>query len=426
MATPIHIGAAGGEYMESVTVVEWAVDPGAQVHKGDVVVTVETAKAATDIEAPCDGILTRILAEPGEEIALTAPLGLVGADAEDVDYAATSPPEDTPQPVATPAPETVRRPDGSGRIVASPAARRAAARMGVDLAQLRPTSPTGRLKLRDVEAYADTTGTAAPAPASVADEPGPLHVLRGGADTGNPVVLLHGFASDAQSWYPLDRTLGAGRPVIRIDLPNHGRSPKRRIGGFKRLAREIVDAFDALDLDRAHVVGHSLGGACALALADIRAPRLASLTLIAPAGLGPAVDAAVLDGLARASKPESLAPWLKAMVADPDLVTDAFASAAMARRADPALRASQQAMLADLFPDGTQGFSLAAALGRLELPARIVWGRADSVLPWRDALQAPGHAGLHLIGGVGHLPQLEVPDLVAGIIAELIRGTEAQ
>ena len=426
MATPIHIGAAGGEYMESVTVVEWAVDAGAQVRKGDVVVTVETAKAATEIEAPCDGILTRILAEPGEEIALTAALGLVGADADDVAFDADEEPEDASEPVARPAQQPARQADASGRIVASPAARKTAERLGVDLARLAPTSPTGRIKLRDVEAYAGTTPGAAPAPLNAADEPGPLHIIRGGADAGTPVVLLHGFASDAQAWHPLDRTLGAGRPVIRIDLPNHGRSPKRRVGGFKRLAREVVEAFDGLDLDRAHVVGHSLGGACALALADIRAPRLASLTMIAPAGLGPAIDATVLDGLARASKPESLAPWLKAMVADPDLITDAFAAAAMAARSDPALRAGQQAMMADLFPDGTQGFSLAAALGRLEIPARIVWGRADPVLPWRDALRAPGHVGLHLIEGVGHLPQLETPDLVAGIIAELIRSTETQ
>jgi pyruvate dehydrogenase E2 component (dihydrolipoamide acetyltransferase) len=189
----------------------------------------------------------------------------------------------------------------------------------------------------------------------------------------------------------------------------------------------LVEAFD--DATRGagpvHLVGHSLGGALALTLADIRAPRVASLTLIAPAGLGPQIDGATLAGLTRATRAESLAPWLRHLVADPDRITEDFARAAMAPRRDPALR-SAQAMMADaLFPDGTQAFDLRAALARLIAPTQIIWGRQDAILPVTHAMQAPGDVALHLLTGTGHMPHTEEPDRVARLVLRLIAGTEA-
>ena len=73
MQHPIQIDSAGGEYMETVVVLEWAVAPGAAVKAGDTVVTVETAKAATEIAAPADGFLTEIRFDAGQE----APVGVV-------------------------------------------------------------------------------------------------------------------------------------------------------------------------------------------------------------------------------------------------------------------------------------------------------------------------------------------------------------
>ena len=65
---------------------------------------------------------------------------------------------------------------------------------------------------------------------------------------------------------------------------------------------------------------------------------------------------------------------------------------------------------------------MTAAALRLECPTRIVWGRKDRVLDWRDALQAPGHVGLHLLRDVGHVPQLEAPDLALNIVTALIKS----
>lgn len=421
MATPIKVDSAGGEYMESVVVLEWAAGIGDAVRAGDLLVTVETAKAATEIDAPVDGFLTAIFAEPGAEVPLSAIMGLIGATVDDTAHDAAPAEAPTPAaaveaaPAAAPAVELPPAATGvaPARLVVSPAARKQAVALGIDLRALRPSSPSGRIKLRDLDQPA--TPIDPPAPGLPPDQVGPLKIHRSGAATGTPVLMIHGFGADAQSWYPLDRELGRNHPVIRIDLPNHGGSPRRRIAGFAALSREIVAAFDELHLEKVHLVGHSLGGAAALALADIRARRIASLALLAPGGLGAEINGAFLAGMTRASRPESLGPWLRTMVADPALIGEDFVAAAMTGR-DAGLRAAQAQMAQDLFPDGTQGFDLRAAMERLDCPTRLIWGRDDKVLPWQQALGAPGRVGVHLFARTGHVPQLERPEDVLRIL----------
>ncbi|WP_375452182.1 alpha/beta fold hydrolase [uncultured Devosia sp.] len=150
-----------------------------------------------------------------------------------------------------------------------------------------------------------------------------------------------------------------------------------------------------------------------------------SLTLIAPAGLGPQIDAETLIGITRASHPTSLAPWLRNLVADPKTISDHYAAAAFRQRTDPAMRAAQADMANALFRDGTQTFDLRPALARLQVPAQIVWGRQDRVLPFQQALAARGEFGLHLVEGAGHLPHYEVPERIARIAMRFMAGVEA-
>ncbi|GMB82589.1 hypothetical protein NN6n1_33720 [Shinella zoogloeoides] len=428
MATPITAGAVAGEYMETLVIVEWRVGVGDTVAEGDILLTIETAKAAVDIEAPCTGVVSAIFAEMDNEVPAAAVLCLIGKDISDTDYDGGETPTVETGPPSAPAAaagaaQTSRAAVTSARIIASPAARRAANSAGVNLRAVRASSPSGRIKLRDVAEASQGAPVVAQMPAGLpAHEHGPLKVHRSGTAAGVPVFLIHGFASDSQSWYPLDRQLAKNHPVYRLDLPNHGASPKRQVGDFANLVREVRDAFDALDLDGAHVIGHSLGGALALALADTRPRDVASLTLFAPGGLGPKVNGDFISGIARASRPESLEAWLKVMVHDQRLIDPAFVKAAFAARTSPGLRAAQSHMGETLFGDGTQSFDLVAALERLACPTRIVWGRRDRVLDWQGALQAPGRVGLHLLPDVGHVPQLEAPDLSLDIVTSLIKS----
>lgn len=163
-------------------VAAWNVSPGASFAAGDLVVTVETDKAIVDVEAERDGVLLRTLVEPGATVEVGGPIALLGAAGEQVDdleralaelgveaadpatsdaAVAAAPEEATPsQEVA--APRAAVREGHDGRVFASPLARRLAREAGVPLEALAGTGPDGRIRRRDVEAYA-TSRPAAPA-----------------------------------------------------------------------------------------------------------------------------------------------------------------------------------------------------------------------------------------------------------------------
>ena len=433
--TPILVGAASGEYMDRVVVIEWRVAPGDAVEHGQVVAVVETAKAAAEVEAPCDGVMGEILALVGDEVAVTQPLGLIagGADAPAPTPEPNTPADPAPREAdddARPGHDPVVRANDEDRIIASPAARRRAAAMGLGLEGIVGTGPGGRIKLRDVSAAvramaASPLDADAQAPSCFPDTPFPLRVTRTGIETGTPVLMLHGFAGDSSVWHPIERDLAAHHPVIRLDLPCHGRSPHDRYASFHDFVRPVLEAFDSLNEGPVHVIGHSLGGAVALALADQRPGMVRSLGLLAPAGLGVEVDSHILDGLCRAASPDSLAPWLLRLVVDPSHITDGYVRAAMATRAAPHIRACQAALAARLFPNGTQAFNVTPLLRRVVVPTRLIWGRADEVLPWQQALGAPGHVALHLLPAVGHLPHLEASAIVTSVLRDLIATAEA-
>ncbi len=468
--------------MERGTLAAWHAVEGARVEKGAPLFDIETDKAAMEVESPATGRLHHLAARPGDRVPVGTTLAWLYADGEPLAAAPDAPPSPAgaagpevgtadvaagisvgtpgaspattadpsrdgadagPGPGSAPLPTALQpvvpassappgatrghaaSPHGVAPLRATPAARSLARQHGLALGGIAGTGPRGRIQRADVDGLAATRAAMPPA---FARQYGPLAVTRR-AGTGRPLVLLHGFAADSFGWLALERMLPADRPLIRIDLPCHGASPRRAVTGFPDLARQLVEAFDDATRDLpadlpVHLLGHSLGGALALAIADIRPRRVASVTLLAPAGLGPEMDADVLAGIARATRIESLAPWLRCLTATPEGTSDDLVRAAMAARRDPALRMAQSAMADVLFPDGVQAFDLRPALGRLTAPAQILWGRADRILPWRHALAADGETAIHLLSGTGHLPQLECPDRVARLIVRLLAAAE--
>lgn len=432
MIHEIRIVGAGGEYMESVTVISWHAKLGDRVKAGDVIVVIETAKAATEIEAPADGILREIKAEVGAEIPIGEILGVIDdGDAAMLPASKPAPPAESPAPTPAPgtatllrqAPVPPQRPR-PGRQIVTPLARRVARSLGVNLEAIEGTGPRGRIKRRDVLRHADGLGhaedarPALPAPATRDCRAAFVSLRRG---SGTPIVLIHGFGADSQSWYPLVQALGGSQPIIGIDLPSHGKSARSAPGDIAEMAAAVAETLATREIHDLHLCGHSLGGAVALALTEIIPAQMASLALIAPAGLGCEIDHAFLSGFARASKAASLGPWLNRLVADPSLITPGFVQATMLGRTDQTLRDAQLALAEHLFPDGTPIFDYRRVLSRLQMPTKIIWGQRDTIMPWRQALVAPGAVALHFLAETGHLPHVEAPAIVSRLLNELIR-----
>lgn len=405
--------------MASGTVSAWHVEVGAAVAKGDPLFDIETDKAAMEVEAQSDGILHHPVGE-GTEVAIGQPVAwlyAIGEEVGDVPASATaasaSEAKDTNRNKASePDPVAIAEASLTDKIRATPRARALAREAGVDITALTGTGPRGRLQADDIPQARDI---AFAAPPSFTAETGLLSITHKKGGTGTPIVLIHGFADDAKSWTPLEHYL-TDHPVIRIDLPCHGRSPCLRIPGFADLVKVVRHAFDDLHLDAAHLIGHSLGGAIALALADTRPRKITSLTLIAPGGFGPDINGTALGGITNAARVESLTPWLKTLVHDEALITEGYARAVMTSRAKPNMRAAQIALADTIFPDGTQAFDLKSALHRVEMPTRLIWGRQDKIIPWQHALIAPGHVALHLFEATGHMPQIERADEIGMLL----------
>ncbi|WP_408015583.1 alpha/beta fold hydrolase [Rhizobium alarense] len=238
----------------------------------------------------------------------------------------------------------------------------------------------------------------------------------------DPTVLLHGFAADRTAWRQVIPLLPADVEAVALDLPGHGSQAAAPAFGIEAIALALSDRLEALGISRAHVVGHSLGGAAGLALAALGRVAVRSVTLFAPGGLGPEIHGGFVAGLTEASSPEALDQWLGFMVADRSVLPDGYARAALRQMQRTGNAATLRAMADTLFPHGTQAFSLAQSLAGLAVPTRIVWGRSDRVVPAGHAARAPGFAAVHLLDGVGHVPQMEVPALAARLISETVRS----
>ncbi|MBV2142132.1 acetoin dehydrogenase dihydrolipoyllysine-residue acetyltransferase subunit [Falsochrobactrum sp. TDYN1] len=419
---PISIESAGGEYMESVVVLGWSVQPGAAVKAGQLIVTVETAKAATEIEADRDGWLAEIFFDEGQE----APLGAVLGTISDTEPSQVEEPEKSAslaegraQPVKIPdQPVPVKSQQKGGRVIASPLARRVARDAGLDLTGIAGTGPKGRIKQRDVVAVLNAS------PKAVAP-PQPVHSISSAGTQQrpvDPVVLLHGFGADRSSWRQVTSLLPSEYDIVALDLPGHGLEAERSVTSFEDIVFDVSDRLEAMGIDRAHIVGHSLGGAVALGLTSFGKVSVRSATLLAPGGLGPEINIDFINGLARSTTEQALERWLTVMVSDPASLPQGYARAALRQMQNAGVQEGLSSLALRLFPDGTQGFDILKALQNLQVPARTIWGRADHVIPVSHSNRVPGHVATHLLDGIGHVPQLEASELTARLITQTIKS----
>ncbi len=154
-----------GADMEAGTLIEWQVQPGDRVDKGQVIAVVETSKGAIDVEVFEGGVVEELYVDPDTKVPVGTPLARIGSGEQMV--MERSEPESEPEPEPEPKPEPkpvpeprpstgkappgIRRTVGTPRMRASPAARRRARERGIDLAALTGSGPDGAIILKDVE-----------------------------------------------------------------------------------------------------------------------------------------------------------------------------------------------------------------------------------------------------------------------------------
>ena len=151
--TPIVLPKSGFS-SEASTVIGWTVAEGDRVEEGQLLCEVETEKTTIEITAPASGLLRKILIHEGEKRPVGVTMGFIGEADEPIPEVEDTLPA-TPQATqtsATPSPSSPRpRRAATGRVRASPAARKLAAEHGIDLAELSGSGPGGAITTGDVE-----------------------------------------------------------------------------------------------------------------------------------------------------------------------------------------------------------------------------------------------------------------------------------
>jgi pyruvate dehydrogenase E2 component (dihydrolipoamide acetyltransferase) len=258
-----------------------------------------------------------------------------------------------------------------------------------------------------------------PEPETVEVDGHTLQYLKVGEAEGTPVLLLHGFGGDINIWVFNQENLAAERPVYALDLPGHGASSADTGEGSASYFADVVAKFmDAVGVEKAHLVGHSMGGAVAGALAKSHPEKVASLVLVASAGLGEEINAEYIEGFIAANRRKEMKNTLSLLFADPDLVTRQLVNDVLKFKRRDGVDEALRAVADRMFPDGKQAD--VPDLSDVEAPMMAVWGREDRIVPSSHAQNLPDSARVELLDDTGHMPQMEAAGRVNRLIGEFL------
>jgi len=426
-----------GLAMKTGLVVEWLKHPGDAIRQGEPLVEIESEKATNEVEAPTTGMLRWLDVAEGQHAPVGAALAVIVAPGEDLsdEQVAALIREDTEikrqkakalnkQPPAGKTAEAGNRPparapiSAGGRINASPAARRLAQELGVDLAALVGTGPGGMIGREDVQRAAEEAKAASTEEVEEKDiDVGGImtHCLVAGPVNAPHVIFVHGLGGSLATWSLNLPAFAAQFRICGLDLVGAGSSAKPAIDySVPALAEFLVRFLDGLGLDwqRVSIVGHSLGGAVALAFARSHPARLERLVLVDSAGLGPEIDRIVLGLMHSEPTLETLRAELARFFANPGLVQQALVEQLYQQRMQPGAQEALVSTANAAFGDGQQFTNLYDTLRRLNRPVLLVWGEADMVIPVTHAQEAKraSQSRLEVFAGCGHCPHIERAD----------------
>jgi pyruvate dehydrogenase E2 component (dihydrolipoamide acetyltransferase) len=362
-----------GLSMRQGKLTDWLVAEGEEVRQGEELFEVETEKIDGAVESPAAGVLRRRVAEVGAVVPVGGLVGVLAdpsvpdadVDAFIAEFQASFVPEEAEAEAETPT----------------------------------RTVEVGGRRLRYLE--------------RVPEQP-----------AGDPVVLLHGFGGDLNNWLFNTDKLAERRRVVALDLPGHGESAKDvGVGDLDAFAEVLGGFLDAVGTGRAHLVGHSMGGAVALAYALAHPDRVASLILVAAAGLGEDINPDYIDGFVAAERRRELKGVLELLFADQSHVSRTLVDDVLRYKRLDGVDAALRTVAAAMYPSGRQARVLAGELERLTVPLLVVWGEQDRVLPAAHADAARARGRVEVLAGAGHSPHMEAANevnrLVVGFLDEL-------
>ncbi len=395
-----------GETMDEGRIGLFVKQPGEKFRRGETLLEVESDKTTVEVPALQDGILIEWLVSSDDMVPVESAIARIEIEGEavaEVKRASSEQPSSRRKPGPPEAPKLVPgfgRDDGLGvRPRASTAARAAARRSGLDLANFKGTGRNGRVLGADLNAMSR------PARASyhVATPQGKIFFREWpaqGVAKGN-ALLIHGLFADSQSFTTLGRKLAAkGYRTFALDLPGHGETLSAAVA-----LADIVAAVEAsLPPVRLHVVAHSFGAIIAARLLH----KALSLTLLSPAGCGEDINGAFVAAMLGGHIEKALSFLGETVPAESQA---AFADHLTVHGGQ------LKAIAAQVSDGGKQTVSIVRSLAKSAVPVQAIFLRDDAIIPAQHALNMPFNVSVHIMAGASHLPHWRDPDGIARLVA---------
>ena len=248
------------------------------------------------------------------------------------------------------------------------------------------------------------------------------------------MLCLHGLGGTKASFLPTVAALSDAYRVVALDLPGFGESDKPIGAPYNAtwLARVAVEALDALGVERAHLVGNSMGGRVAIEAGLTQGDRVDGLALLSPAlawlrdrrwlplvrlvrpelGLLQVAPRPVVEGMVRRMLPRGMDDWA-------EVGLDEFLRSFLTARGRAAFYAAARSIYLDE-PHGDDGFW--TRLAELAPDSLFVWGRRDTLVPiaFMRHVERVLPAARHVELDCGHVPQLEAPGATHAAIRDFL------
>jgi pimeloyl-ACP methyl ester carboxylesterase len=263
---------------------------------------------------------------------------------------------------------------------------------------------------------------------------GKLSILEAG--TGDPIVCIHGLGGTKASFLPTVAALADGYRIIALDLPGSGESDKPIAAAYDApyFAGAVVGLLDALEIERADLIGNSMGGRIAIELGLLTPERAGRIALLSPAlawlrdrrwrwllqlpvprlGLIQPTPGWAAEPIIRKLVPGGEHGWAAAGV-------DEFLRSYLTPRGRAAFYEAARNVYMDE-PLGENGFW--TRLEQLSPETLFVWGRRDSLVPiaFMKHVERTLPAARHVELDCGHVPQLERPRETHAAIRDFLSG----
>ncbi|WP_372964679.1 alpha/beta fold hydrolase [Marinobacter sp.] len=248
------------------------------------------------------------------------------------------------------------------------------------------------------------------------------------ANSGDTIVLIHGFGANKDNWTRLAKELTGDFNVYAIDLPGHGDSSKPLDLGYQleEQVRHLAGILAALNINEMHMLGNSMGGAITALYAATYPEQIKTAVLFDPAGIvehknkllelvvagdNPLIptkpgDFERLMEFAMEQRP--FIPWPMLSVMEEQAIAN---------------QEINKVIFTDIQEAGFES-DFRNAITQIEGPVLIVWGKEDRILDYRNAIlfqEAISGSQLKLLEGIGHAPMIEAPEESARLFLEFAR-----